>query len=125
MQIVRKKKTKKEGRLWQHNLSARSNQDIQRNYEKNAMKEIVAMLNNRTATMTEGFQKTMKYQRNVTPIGNSCSLIGLLPLFHITGGVWLRLESEWKEAHCSSSTQQKPRSIFTGKVRPIAKINKT
>jgi hypothetical protein len=28
------------------------------------------------------------------------------------------LESEWKEMHCVPSTQQKARSIFTGKVRP-------
>lgn len=71
---MRKKKVKKEGRLWQHNLSARSNQDIQRNYEANAMKKIVAILNRRTTAMTEGFQKTVKYPHNVTPLGNFLAL---------------------------------------------------
>ncbi|RZC32253.1 hypothetical protein BDFB_000698, partial [Asbolus verrucosus] len=103
VQQVKRKKAKREGRLWQHNLSARSNQDIQRAYEENAVKEITAMLNRRTATISEGAQKNAKgFSRNVTP----------------PGGIWVRLESEWKEAHCVPAAQQKVRGIFTGKVRP-------
>lgn len=65
---MRKKRGKRESRLWQHNLSARSNQDIQRAFEENAVKEITAMLNRKTASIAEGSTKG-KFSRNVTPIG--------------------------------------------------------
>ncbi|XP_064214655.1 SANT and BTB domain regulator of class switch recombination [Tribolium castaneum] len=99
---LKKKRNKRESRLWQHNLSARSNQDIQRAFEENAVREITAMLNRRTVTISEGGAKSGRFSRNVTPIG----------------GVWVRLESEWKEVHCANNNQQKMRSIFTGRVRP-------
>jgi IS30 family transposase len=70
LQSVKRRKAKREGRLWQHNLSARSNQDIQRAYEETAVKEITAMLNRRTTTISEGVQRNTKhFSRNVTPIG--------------------------------------------------------
>ncbi|XP_063927415.1 SANT and BTB domain regulator of class switch recombination [Zophobas morio] len=101
--VIKRKRAKREGRLWQHNLSARSNQDIQRAYEENAIKEITTMLNRRTATISEGISKNPKgFLRSATPLG----------------GIWVRLETEWKEMYCASNSQQKTRSIFTGKIRP-------
>lgn len=62
---VRKKRAtrKRAGRLWQHNLSARSNQDIQRAYEESAMKKIVSLLCRRVSVAND---KGKHYHRSST-----------------------------------------------------------
>lgn len=41
------------------------------------------------------------------------------------GGVWVRLETEWRENHLNAQQQPKQRSIFTGKTRTSKTIGNT
>ncbi|KAJ8921139.1 hypothetical protein NQ315_013610 [Exocentrus adspersus] len=88
MMVRKKSKKKKESKLWQQNLSARNNQDIQRAYEEIAVKEMTAILNRNS--LNENVRSSRNTSRNTTPLG----------------GVWVRLEAEWKES-CTQVQQQK------------------
>lgn len=70
----RAKCVKKRGRLWQNNLSARSNQDLQRSYEEASLKQIAALLGRRTHIITSSESQarfaTKTWPRHVTPPGN-------------------------------------------------------
>lgn len=65
---------KKDCHLWQNNLSARSNQDIQRAYEENVVKQMTHILSRRTRSsspenaMRSNVQKP--WSRHITPPGN-------------------------------------------------------
>lgn len=91
--LTRKTKKKSDGKLWQHNLSARSNQDIQRAYEESILKEMASVLNSRT----EG-----RGNRNLVRHSN-------------TGGLWTRLEAEWKESMVQKDVQLKLKNPATAK----------
>ncbi|XP_018562047.1 uncharacterized protein KIAA1841 homolog [Anoplophora glabripennis] len=106
--VLRRKKSKKkrESKLWQHNLSARNNQDIQRAYEEIAVKQMTAILNKNS--VNENVRNCRNAPRITTPLG----------------GAWVRLEAEWRESFNSQvAAQQKPKNIFTtGKIhRPRGK----
>lgn len=91
------KKTKKSTHgklLWQHNLSARSNQDIQRAYEESILKEMASVLNGRT----DGI-------RNNRNVGKHNNL----------GGLWTRLEADWKESMVQRDVQLKLKNPATAK----------
>lgn len=97
---VRKIKKKPLNRLWQCNLSARSNQDLQRAYEESVLKQIQKVLTRRSAISIETIPKSNKaWPRHITP----------------PGGIWVRLENEWKERNTIYLQQQKLRNIFTGR----------
>ncbi|KAL3271538.1 hypothetical protein HHI36_022015 [Cryptolaemus montrouzieri] len=108
--IKRKKKKRKPCIQWQVHLSARSNQDTQRAYEEKTLKQMSIILNKRSAATVEPANKH-KYGRlihkNTTPLG----------------GIWVRLESEWKEQNLVNC-QQKNRTFFTnrGKVARNGRI---
>uniref|UniRef100_A0A6P7FTN9 Uncharacterized protein KIAA1841 isoform X1 n=1 Tax=Diabrotica virgifera virgifera TaxID=50390 RepID=A0A6P7FTN9_DIAVI len=94
-------KRKLESTLWQPNLSARSNQDIQRAYEEKTIKEITEFLN-----------------RNV--IIDSLTKRGSSKTSTPVGGIWVRLEQEWRENSQKSgrtavSTIQGKNNRFRGK----------
>ncbi|KAK5638995.1 hypothetical protein RI129_013290 [Pyrocoelia pectoralis] len=92
---------KREKQLWQYNLSARSNQDLQRSYEESTLKQMQTMLTRRTSLSMEVTPKSAvkAWPRHITP----------------SGGVWVRLESEWRERTAMSQQQQKLRSAFATK----------
>lgn len=72
MSPKRKKKfvKKRQGRLWQNNLSARNNQDIQRSYEEATMKKIVSVLCRRVSANVDKTKKSSALMtRHVTPPG--------------------------------------------------------
>ncbi|XP_070501493.1 SANT and BTB domain regulator of class switch recombination [Chironomus tepperi] len=73
-----KRRLKTGCRSWSANLSARSNQDNQREFEERAMKQIMSIVTKKTgigvADQTKDFQT---YQQ---------------------GGIYIKLENEWKEA---------------------------
>ncbi|KAF5284217.1 hypothetical protein FQR65_LT00217 [Abscondita terminalis] len=96
-----KTKRRQMNRLWQCNLSARSNQDLQRAYEESVLKQIQTVLTRRSFISMETAPKSSHktWPRHITP----------------PGGVWVRLESEWKERNSNYSQQQKMRNIFTGR----------
>lgn len=62
------------GRYWSGDVSARSNQDNQREYEERAMKQVIAIVGKKTGTDTSVNYHT--YQQ---------------------GGSYVRLEVEWRE----------------------------
>lgn len=69
---LKKKKMKKRNcRLWQHNMSARSNQDIQRAYEEVALKDMLSILNRRTvaSTAVQNIKPSKAFSRHITPAG--------------------------------------------------------
>ncbi|XP_031331603.1 uncharacterized protein KIAA1841 homolog isoform X1 [Photinus pyralis] len=93
---------KREKHLWQYNLSARSNQDLQRSYEETTLKQMQAVLTRRTFMSMEVMPKSnhRSWPRHITP----------------PGGVWVRLESEWRERNAvSQQQQQKLRTTFITK----------
>lgn len=71
------RKPKPSGRYWSGEMSARSNQDNQREYEERAMKQIISMVNKRTGNDSNGRHSFSQ------PIGGS----------------FVRLEAEWREKH--------------------------
>ncbi|KRT83838.1 hypothetical protein AMK59_3855 [Oryctes borbonicus] len=90
---VRKKKLKKRNcRLWQHSMSARSNQDIQRAYEEVALRDMLSILNRRMTTYVgiHNPKPARAFSRHITP----------------PGGVWVRLEAEWRDAYSGVSNQK-------------------
>ncbi|CAG9854294.1 unnamed protein product [Phyllotreta striolata] len=91
--IKRRKQKRKLGTsLWQHNLSARSNQDIQRAYEEKTLREITEFLNKNASN--ENLSRGKSVSKNLTPVG----------------GVWVRLEAEWREnaTHMKNMAKQQP-----------------
>ncbi|KAL1502409.1 hypothetical protein ABEB36_007555 [Hypothenemus hampei] len=98
--VARKSKKRGEGkRLWQHNLSARSNQDIQRAYEEGVLKEIAALLNKK---MLNGDISTKNTKANVKN--------------HVAfGGLWTRLENEWRDSLNQREIQLKSKNQLTNK----------
>ncbi|KAH8343221.1 hypothetical protein KR059_007004 [Drosophila kikkawai] len=70
----RKRPTDVSGRFWSGELSARSNQDHQRDFEEKIMKQVASYVTKKTGT-------------------DQCLVQNAQPL----GGVYVRLESEWKE----------------------------
>ncbi|KAJ8954126.1 hypothetical protein NQ318_005720 [Aromia moschata] len=86
--VSRKPKKKSTSNLWQHNLSARSNQDNQRAYEENAIRLMTAVLNKNT--IHDG----------------------------VASGIWVRLEAEFKESVNQSGAQQKQKNVSMGKMHP-------
>lgn len=64
-----------EGRYWSDEVSARSNQDIQREYEERAMKQVIAMVGRKSGSDT-----MIQYQH-----------------YH-QGGSYVKLEAEWRDA---------------------------
>ncbi|KAF7272117.1 hypothetical protein GWI33_015081 [Rhynchophorus ferrugineus] len=97
--ISRKPRKKNEGRLWQHNLSARSNQDIQRAYEENVIKEMSAILSRKT------IGETMSRTNRST--GKNC-----IPI----GGLWVKLEAEWRENLNSRDLQSKMKNVISSRL---------
>ncbi|XP_055686817.1 SANT and BTB domain regulator of class switch recombination [Lutzomyia longipalpis] len=69
------------GRYWSGEMSARSNQDNQREFEERAMKQVIAMLCKKTGSDT-GLQHHQLQQQN----------------YHQHGGTYVRLEAEWRES---------------------------
>ncbi|KAF5285121.1 hypothetical protein FQA39_LY16810 [Lamprigera yunnana] len=98
---VRKSKKKSTNRLWQDNLSARSNQDLQRTYEETVLKQIQAVLTRRSFLSVESTTKASSkgWPRHITP----------------PGGLWVRLESEWKERNSNVVQSQKLRNVYGGR----------
>ncbi|XP_019874346.2 SANT and BTB domain regulator of class switch recombination isoform X2 [Aethina tumida] len=98
----RRRLKKKAGtsKVWQHNVSARTNQDNQRSYEETAAKEMATILEKRTTNMSDVVVKISKagYKSMNSP-----------------GGLWVKLEGEWKETLCSKSVNLK--NIFAQKLR--------
>ncbi|XP_056633880.1 SANT and BTB domain regulator of class switch recombination [Diorhabda sublineata] len=94
--VKRKPKRKLETSVWQPNISARSNQDIQRAYEEKTIREITEFLNRNIIidTLTKG----RGVSKNSTPVG----------------GIWVRLEQEWKE---TSQKNKTPALTLPGKNR--------
>ncbi|GLV36803.1 uncharacterized protein CBL_02362 [Carabus blaptoides fortunei] len=76
------------GRLWQMNLSARSNQDLQRSNEENLLSKMVSYLSRNSPV--DSAVRHKGWMRHVTP----------------PGGIYARLEAEWKEAHCPGTTKK-------------------
>ncbi|EDV39140.1 uncharacterized protein Dana_GF24648 [Drosophila ananassae] len=70
----RKRPTEVSGRFWSGELSARSNQDHQRDFEEKIMKQVASYVTKKTGT-------------------DQCLVQNAQPL----GGTYVRLESEWKE----------------------------
>jgi len=62
------------GRFWSGEMSARSNQDNQREFEERAMKQVIAMVGKKT-----GSDMNLQYQN------------------YQQGGTYVKLESEWRE----------------------------
>lgn len=92
--LTRQSKHRNAGKLlWQHSLSARSNQDIQRAYEESVLKQMTAVLNRRTEA---------RNNRNLGKYGNA-------------GGLWTRLEAEWKESVVQRDGQLKLKNPATAK----------
>ncbi|KAJ8933778.1 hypothetical protein NQ314_013814 [Rhamnusium bicolor] len=79
------------------NLSARSNQDNQRAYEENAVREMTTILNKNT--INETVRNCRALTRTNTPLG----------------GVWVRLEAEWKDSFNQNVSQQKLKNIIIPK----------
>lgn len=121
---MRKKKgvKKRPGRFWQSNLSARHNQDIQRSYEEAAMKKVVSVLCRRLSANADKGKRSL-LTRHVIPPG--WSPFGRFPdeSASVSGGIWVRLESDWKE-NIAGGQQAKQRSIFTGKGQRVKVGNK-
>ncbi|XP_049542674.1 SANT and BTB domain regulator of class switch recombination [Anopheles darlingi] len=63
------------GRHWAGDMSARSNQDNQREFEERAMKQIIAMVGKRT-----GGEQNLQYQT------------------YQQGGTYIKLETDWRES---------------------------
>ena len=63
------------GRHWSGDISARSNQDNQREFEERTIKQVIAMVGKKT-----GSDMNMQYQK-----------------YH-QGGSYVRLENEWRES---------------------------
>lgn len=63
------------GRHWSGDISARSNQDNQREFEERAMKQVIAMVGKKN-----GSDLSVQYQN------------------YYQGGTYVRLESEWRES---------------------------
>lgn len=63
------------GRYWSGDVSARSNQDNQREFEERAMKQVIAMVGKKN-----GGDANVQYQN------------------YQHGGSYIKLESEWKES---------------------------
>lgn len=72
--ILFSRKPKPSGRYWSGEMSARSNQDNQREFEERAMKQIISMVN-----------------------GNENN--GRHSLSQPIAGSFVRLEAEWREKH--------------------------
>lgn len=75
-QTGRKRAPKLSGRHWSSDVSARSNQDHQREFEERAMRQVVAMVGKRTGSDTNVRQHQ----------------------YHQQGGVYVRLEAEWRDS---------------------------
>lgn len=71
------RKAKPSGRYWSGEMSARSNQDNQREFEERAMKQIISMVNKKTGNDYNGRHSFSQ------PIGGS----------------FVRLEAEWREKY--------------------------
>lgn len=80
--MIHSRKVKPTGRYWSGEMSARSNQDNQREFEERVMKQIIAMVSRKTGTEING--QPNNYQH---------------------GGSYVRLESEWRERHRHNRTK--------------------
>lgn len=69
-----RRKPKPSGRYWSGEISARSNQDNQREFEERAMKHIIAMVGRKTGSEMNTQQSNYHH-----------------------GGTYVKLESEWRE----------------------------
>lgn len=80
------RKVKVAGRHWSGDISARSNQDNQREFEERAMKQVIALVGKRT-----GSDININYHS------------------YQQGGTYVRLEAEWRESmkHKPSGTKNK------------------
>ncbi|XP_035794174.1 uncharacterized protein KIAA1841 homolog isoform X2 [Anopheles albimanus] len=72
---MRRKAKLSYGRHWAGDMSARSNQDNQREFEERAMKQIIAMVGKRT-----GGEQNLQYQT------------------YQQGGTYIKLETDWRES---------------------------
>uniref|UniRef100_A0A182RKJ9 DUF3342 domain-containing protein n=1 Tax=Anopheles funestus TaxID=62324 RepID=A0A182RKJ9_ANOFN len=72
---VKRKPKLSYGRHWAGDMSARSNQDNQREFEERAMKQIITMVGKRT-----GGEQNLQYQT------------------HQQGGTYIKLETDWRES---------------------------
>uniref|UniRef100_A0AAG5D193 SANT and BTB domain-containing protein n=1 Tax=Anopheles atroparvus TaxID=41427 RepID=A0AAG5D193_ANOAO len=72
---VKRKPKLSYGRHWAGDMSARSNQDNQREFEERAMKQIIAMVGKRT-----GGEQNLQYQT------------------YQQGGTYIKLETDWRES---------------------------
>ncbi|XP_052861833.1 SANT and BTB domain regulator of class switch recombination [Anopheles cruzii] len=72
---MRRKSKLSYGRNWAGDMSARSNQDNQREFEERAMKQIIALVGKRT-----GGEQNLQYQA------------------YQHGGMYIRLETDWRES---------------------------
>lgn len=78
------RKSKPSGRYWSGEMSARSNQDNQREFEERAMKQIISIVNKRTGNDNNGRPS----------------------MSQAIGGTFVQLEAEWREKH--RQTKAKP-----------------
>uniref|UniRef100_W8C9U7 Uncharacterized protein KIAA1841 n=2 Tax=Ceratitis capitata TaxID=7213 RepID=W8C9U7_CERCA len=91
---LKKKPSVNSGRNWYGDLSARSNQDHQREYEEKALKQITLQMN-----------KNYGLEKGILPAG---------PI----GGFYVRLEAEWKDQlkhRTSSNPTSTPSTSIVGK----------
>lgn len=77
MGFIHSRRAKPSGRHWSGEISARSNQDNQREFEERAMRQIIAMVQKKIGNEQQIPQET---QQN-------------------NGGSYVHLEAEWREKH--------------------------
>lgn len=73
---------KPSGRYWSGDISARSNQDNQREFEERVMKQVIAMVSRKTGSEMSNQQSHYHH-----------------------GGTYVKLESEWRERHRHNKTK--------------------
>ncbi|XP_069683733.1 SANT and BTB domain regulator of class switch recombination [Periplaneta americana] len=102
---------------WEPKLSVRNNQDNQREYEERAVRQMAALLTRRTcADSSSLYART--HNRSHGHHGHSIWNNHIIP----QGGIYVRLEHEWREANCHShgcpGNSNRQRSIGWGSSRP-------
>ncbi|XP_033610330.1 uncharacterized protein KIAA1841 homolog isoform X2 [Cryptotermes secundus] len=101
---------------WVSELSVRSNQDNQREYEEHAIQKMAALLTRRTCADSSNLYSRMHSHSHGHHIqyGHSIWNNHIIP----QGGIYVRLEQEWRDANCLShgchGNSNRPRSVGWG-----------
>lgn len=138
-----------ESYLWDQKLSVRSNQDNQREYEERAVRRMAALLTRRTCADSPSLYARMHshshgyhglhthsvWNSHIIPQGKfhlfavwaSVNYRMWLSKSTVTGGIYVRLEHEWRDVNCHShgyhGNTNRPQSMGGGvpsrpRVRP-------